>query len=166
MVVLRLVHIVLGALWVGSVFALTAVVAPGMQALGLPLDPVMRTLEHKKFPQLMMTFGGLSILAGLTMLYILSKGSQPDFMGSRFGATLSFGGLCAILALVVGATVQRPAAARTAALRAEMKNNPKPGEDPRQAEVNALQRRIVMAGRIVLALLILTVSAMAVARYL
>jgi len=166
MVVLRLVHIVLGALWVGSVFALTAVVAPGMQALGLPLDPVMRTLEHRKFPQLMMTFAGLSILAGLAMLYKLSNGFQAAFMGSHFGSALSFGGLCAILALVIGASVQAPSAARAKAIRLDMKNTPRQGEDPRQAAVSALQRRIVTAGRVVLILLLLTVSAMAVARYL
>lgn len=165
-VILRFVHIVFGAIWVGSVFALTLVIAPGMQALGLPLDPVMRVLEYKKFPQMMMTFGGLSVLAGITMLYKLSNGFQSQFMSSPFGSALSFGGLCAIVALILGATVQKPAAEKAQAIRADLAANPPKGDDPRVGQVGALQRRIVTTGKLVAALLLLAVSAMAVARYL
>jgi uncharacterized membrane protein len=165
-VILRFIHIVFGAIWVGSVFALTLVVAPGMQALGLPLDPLMRALEHRKFSQMMMAIGGLSVLAGIILLYKLSSGFQPQFMSSPFGAGLSFGGLCAIVALVLGAPVQKPAAQNAQAIRADLAANPPKGDDPRVGQVGALQRRIVTVGKLVAALLLLAVSAMAVARYL
>ena len=166
MVLLRFIHIVLGVLWVGSVFAMTIVLAPGMKQLGLPLDPVMRTLTHRKFPQMMMAFGGLNVLAGIAMFYVLSHGHEATFFGSPFGRTLSLGGLCAILALVLGGAVQRPAMDKVGTLQADLKNNPPKGDDPRVAEVARLQGRVVKAGQLVFVLLLVAVSCMAVARYI
>lgn len=166
MVILRLVHIVLGVLWVGSVFALTVVIVPGMQRLGLPLDGLVRTLEHRKFSRLMMTFGGLTVLAGLSMFYLLSRGNGAEFMSSTFGRTLGVGGLAAILGLVLGGSIQRPAMDQIGRLKADLGSNPPKGDDPRVAQVAALQRRIVITGKLVFALLLFAVVCMAVARYL
>lgn len=165
MVLLRFIHIVLGVLWVGSVFAMTIVLAPGMKELGLPLDPVMRTLTHKKFPQMMAAFGGLTVLAGLAMMWLLSRGHEADYFGSPMGRTLSLGGLFAILALIIGASVQRPAMEKAAKIQAELKGNPPKGDDPRVAEVTRLQNRVVGAGKLVVGLMLLAVTCMAIARY-
>lgn len=165
MVVLRFIHIVLGVLWVGSVFAVTIVLVPGMKELGVPLDPVMRTLAHKKFSQMMMAFGGLTVLAGLAMMAVLSHGHGAAFFGSHFGRTISLGGLCAILALALGGSIVRPAMDKAGKLQADLKNNPPKGDDPRMAEVARLQARIVAAGKVVFALLLVAVTCMAIARY-
>lgn|SRR5690242_13802144 len=162
MVILRFVHIVLGILWVGSVFAITVILVPGMQQLGLPLDPVMRTLQHRKFSQIMMSFGGLTVLAGLSMMFVLSRGHEAEYFSSPMGRTLSLGGLCAILALVLGGAVSRPALEKAAKLRAEIGSN---AADPRMAEVAALQKRLVVTSKAVIALLLIAISCMAIARY-
>ena len=166
MVVLRFIHIVLGVLWVGGVFALSAIIVPGMQQLGLPLDGLMRTLNHKKFSQIMMAFGGLNVLAGLTMMYLLSRGNEQAFYQSHFGRTLSLGGLSAILALVIGASVSRPAMEKAGKLQAHLKNNPAKGDDPRLAQLAALQRRVVSVSKVIIGLLLFAVTCMAVARYI
>src|SRR4029077_2255773 len=137
-----------------------------MQQLELPLDPIIRTLTHKKFSQMMMAFGGLTVLAGMTMMYILSRGHEADFYGSHFGRTLSLGGLCAILALVVGGAVQRPAVEKAGKIQADFKNNPPTGDEPRVAEVARLQARAVRVGKLVVVFLLLAVTCMAVARYI
>lgn len=165
MVVLRFVHIVLGVLWVGGVFALSVIVIPGMQQLGLPLDPLTKTLNHRKFSQIMMAFGGLTVLAGLTMMYILGHGNEAFFQ-SHFGRTLSLGGLCAILALVIGGSVARPALAKIGKLQADLAANPPKGDDPRKAQIAALQQRIVFFSKLVVILLLIAVTCMAVARYI
>jgi len=165
MVVLRFIHIVLGVLWVGGVFALSVIVIPGMQQLGLPLDPLTKTLNHRKFSQIMMAFGGLTVLAGLTMMYILGHGNEAFFQ-SHFGRTLSLGGLCAILALVIGGSVARPALAKIGKLQADLAANPPKGDDPRKAQIAALQQRIVFFSKLVVILLLVAVTCMAVARYI
>lgn len=165
MVVLRFIHIVLGVLWVGGVFALSVIVIPGMQQLGLPLDPLTKTLNHRQFSQIMMAFGGLTVLAGLTMMYILGHGNEAFFQ-SHFGRTLSLGGLCAILALVIGGSVARPALAKIGKLQADLAANPPKGDDPRKAEIAALQQRIVFFSKLVVVLLLIAVTCMAVARYI
>ncbi len=165
MVVLRFIHIVLGVLWVGGVFALSVIVIPGMQQLGLPLDPLTKTLNHRKFSQIMMAFGGLTVLAGLTMMYILGHGNEAFFQ-SHFGRTLSLGGLCAILALVIGGSVARPALAKIGKLQADLAANPPKGDDPRKAQIAALQQRIVFFSKLVVILLLVAVTCMAIARYI
>lgn len=165
MVVLRFIHIVLGVLWVGGVFALSVIVIPGMQQLGLPLDPLTKTLNHRKFSQIMMAFGGLTVLAGLTMMYVLGHGNEAFFQ-SHFGRTLSLGGLCAILALVIGGSVARPALAKIGKLQADLAANPPKGDDPRKAQIAALQQRIVFFSKLVVILLLIAVTCMAIARYI
>ena len=166
MVILRFIHIVLGVLWVGGVFAVTVVVVPGMQKLGLPLDGLMKTLNAQKFSQIMMAFGGLNVLAGITMMYLLSHGNEQAFYSSHFGRTLSLGGLCAILALVIGGSVARPTLAKIGKLQADLAANPPKGDDPRKAQIAALQQRIVFFSKLVVILLLLAVTCMAVARYI
>lgn len=165
MVVLRFIHIVLGVLWVGGVFALSVIIIPGMQKLGLPLDGLTKTLNARKFSQIMMAFGGLTVLAGLAMMYLLSRGNGHSFFSSNFGHTLSLGGLCAIIALVVGGSVARPTMAKIGALQADMAANPAKGDDPRKAQLAALQRRVVFFSKLVVVLLLLAVTCMAIARY-
>lgn len=166
MVVLRFIHIVLGVLWVGGVFALSVIILPGMQKLGLPLDGLMKTLNARKFTQIMMAFGGLTVLAGLTMMYLLSRGNEHVFFSSPFGRTLSLGGLCAILALVIGGSVARRALAKIGKLQADLGANPPKGDDPRMAQIAALQKRMVFVSKAVIVLLLLAVTCMAIARYL
>ncbi|HYK09367.1 MAG TPA: hypothetical protein VEV39_01040 [Gemmatimonadales bacterium] len=165
MVVLRFIHIVLGVLWVGGVFAISVIVVPGMQKLGIPLDGLMRTLNERKFSQIMMGFGGLTVLAGLTMMTLLSRGHEADYFASPMGRTLSLGGLCAILALVVGGSVMRPTLTKAGKLQADLAANPPKGDDPRKTQLAALQKRIVFFSKLVVILLLITVTCMAIARY-
>lgn len=166
MVILRFIHIVLGVLWVGGIFALSVIIIPGMQQLGLPLDGLTKTLNHRKFAQVMMAFGGLTVLAGLTMMYLLSRGNEQAFFSSHFGRTLSLGGLCAILALVVGGSVARPTMEKIGKLQADLGANPPKADDPRKAQLVGLQKRAVFFGKLIIVLLLLAVSCMAVARYI
>lgn len=165
MVLLRLIHIVLGVLWVGGIFALSVIIIPGMQKLGIPLDGLTRTLNARKFTPIMMSFGGLTVLSGLTMMYILSRGHEADFFGSPYGRTLSLGGLFAILALVVGGSLVRPAMMKIAALQADLGSTPPKGDDPRKAQLAALQGRVVFLSKLVVVMLLLAVSCMAIAQY-
>lgn len=165
MVVLRFIHIVLGVLWVGGIFALSVIIIPGMQQLGLPLDSLTKTLNHRKFSQIMMAFGGLTVLAGLTMMYILGHGNEAFFQ-SHFGRTISLGGLSAILALVIGGSMARPTMEKIGKLQADLGANPPKGDDPRKAQLAGLQKRAVFFGKLIIALLLLAVTCMAVARYI
>lgn len=165
MVVLRFIHIVLGVLWVGGIFALTVIIVPGMQKLGIPLDGLMKTLNARKFTPIMMGFGGLTVLSGLTMMYVLSRGNEANFFGSLYGRTLSLGGVFAILALVIGGSMARPTMGKIAALQADLGGNPPKGEDPRKAQLAALQGRVVFISKLVVILLLLAVTCMAIAQY-
>ncbi len=93
------------------------------------------------------------------------SGSLGGWVGTRYGAVLTLGGLAAIAALAVGGSLVKPALERAIALGAELAAAGAPAPADRVAELQALRARAQRASRAVLALLILSVVAMATARY-
>ena len=95
-----------------------------------------------------------------------SARSTSDWIGSRFGATLTVGAVCSIAALAVGVRVTRPNVRRLLALGQRATASDGPPAPEIVAEIGAVQQRLKVAARVSLALLIVAVTAMAAARYL
>jgi hypothetical protein len=166
--VLRLVHIVAGVFWVGSVMFATLILAPALQALGPGAGPVMNQLvKVRKMPIAMMVSGLLTVAAGLWLLMIDMRGVQPGmFMQSGMGRTLSLGGLVAIVALIFGMSVNLPASKKLGALGAAVAARGGPPNAEEAAEMKRLTDRMHVAGLTVMWMLIITTAAMALARYM
>lgn len=164
--VLRLVHIISGVFWVGAVMFATLLLAPTLQALGPGSGPVMNQLvKVRKMPMIMMLSSFLTIGAGVWLLMIDAAGQPGVWMSSGTGMTFGTGGVFAILALIVGMAVNAPASKRLAAIgtAAAARGGPPTAEE--QAEIQRLQGRLSLAGKIVMVLLLLATAAMAIARY-
>jgi hypothetical protein len=88
-------------------------------------------------------------------------------MRSSIGMSLSTGGGLAILALIIGITVMRPAGERVFAMAKQL---PELRDESQRktlmAEMESVRARLGMAGRIVFMLLVGAVALMAVARYI
>lgn len=166
MVVLRLIHIVSGAVWVGALVFTTFFLMPSITAAGPGAGPFMKEFAQRKFPQVAMTLMALTVLSGLGLMWVMSAGFTGAWFSSSMGRTISFGAALTILAAVIGMVVNRPAMERMQKLAVEMQ---RAGGAPSAAQVaamKALQSRISMASRVVTALLLLALAAMATARYL
>jgi hypothetical protein len=165
--VLRLVHIVGGVFWVGSVMFATLILAPSLKALGPGAGPVMNQLmKVRKMPIVMMVSGLFTVAAGLWLLMIDMRGAQPGmFMQSGMGRTLSLGGGVGILALIFGMSVNLPASKKLAALGAAIAARGGPPNAEEAAEMQRLTGRLSVAGQVVMVMLIITTIAMALARY-
>jgi hypothetical protein len=113
-----------------------------------------------------MTIAGLlTVVAGSWLLSIDSGGFQSAFMGSGLGVMLSVGGLCGVLAAVVGLGVQGRNAARLQAVAKAMQGQAG-GPAPEQlAQAQLLQGKLRNGGRLAAVLLGIAVICMAVARY-
>ena len=166
--VLRLVHILSGVFWVGSVMFATLILAPSLKALGPGAGPVMNQLvKVRKMPIAMMISGILTVVAGLWLLMIDMRATQPGmFMQSGMGRTLSIGGLIAIIALIFGMSVNLPASKKLAAFGAALAARGGPPTPEEAAEMQRLSGRMYVAGQIVMVMLILATMAMALARYM
>ena len=141
---LRLIHILAGIFWVGTIFLIAGFLLPTARATGR---------EGGRFMQHLMLQRRLPVFLGIAMvLTVLS------------GFTMS-GGLAAILGALVGALVSGRAARRMAAIgqSAAQKGGPSAEE---QAQMERLQGRMALGSRLVAGFLAFSAGTMAVARYL
>ena len=163
---LRLIHIIAGVFWVGSVMFATYLLSPSLRALGPGAGPVMNQLARvRKMPLVMMTAGIATIGAGIWLLIIDSAGDPGTWMRSGTGQTFSIGGGLAIVAFIVGMAVNLPASKRLGAIGAAVAARGGPPTPEEASELQRLQARMGIASHIVALLLILTTAAMALARY-
>jgi hypothetical protein len=165
--ILRLLHILFGAFWVGSVLFFARFLLPTVAALGPVAGPVMDHLGRvRKVPQTLLGAGFVTVLSGLALFWRDSGGSQGAWMRSSTGMAFGTGGVLAIIAIVIGLTINMPTAKRLGALMAAVQAGGGPPTPDQVAAMRALQGHLGNALRAVSVLLILATSAMAVARYL
>jgi uncharacterized membrane protein len=169
MVVFRIVHILAGVLWVGSVFLFAMFVSPSAAAIAPAGAPFMAELLGKRrLVDRIIMIAMISVAGGLVLywhdwhLY----GSFGDWIGSTFGATLTVGMVAALTALGIGLYGTRPNVRRMLALGRQVAESGGPPTPEVAAEMGAIQGRLKILARVSLGLLILAVLAMSTARYL
>jgi len=166
-VVLRLVHVVFGVFWAGTLIFFAAFLIPAIQETGPDGGKVMAALQRRGVMNVIPVAAILTVVSGIWLYWRLSDGFSNAWMASPFGHATAGGGVLALIALVIGLAVMRPAALRVTALAAAMAANPDdPANAARGTEAQKLRRRIATAGKTVAVLLALATVAMAVARYL
>ena len=168
-VVFRLLHIVAGALWVGSVFLLVMFIQPSAASMGPAGTPFMaELLGHRRLVDRIIGLGVVTVLAGLVLYWRdwHDYASFADWWDTVFGKSLTVGALCAIAALVVGVLVTRPGVQRMLALGRQVAETGAPPTPEMAAELGAIQQRLKVAARISFALLVIAVVLMSTARYL
>ena len=154
LLLMRLLHILSGIFWVGTMMFNTAFLLPAFKDAGPDGAKVAAGLAKRKFMIIMPIVALVTIFSGLWLFWRVSGGFQSTFMSTGMGKALGFGATCAIVAFIIGVVVVRPAMMQSMALAQS---------DPQRAQ--ALRARSDVAGRIVTALVGLAAAAMAVARY-
>lgn len=166
MTLLRIIHIALGVFWAGAVFFLVLFLAPAIRRVGPDGGRVLAEIDRARFLEIMPVAALITIASGLWMMWLESNGFAAAFFGSRRGLWLTIGGVAAILGLLVGVLVMRPATKRLLQIGPLMAAAQ--SDEERQllgAEVPALQRRSRTSSVWVAILLLVAVLGMAVSRY-
>ena len=170
MVVFRILHILAGVAWVGSVFFLVVYVQPTASAIGPAAAPFMGELLAKRhLVDRIIGMAVFTVVAGLFLYWhdwhhdYLSLG---DFIGSRFGGALTIGAVSSLIALAVGIFGTRPTLNRFFAIAGPVAASGGPPSPEAAAEMAALQGRLKVYARVSFGFLVLTVLTMATARYL
>jgi hypothetical protein len=160
-ITLRLLHIVLGAFWVGTLIFFALFLIPSVRDAGPDGAKVMAALQRRRFLDV------VTILSGFWLYWRISGGFSSAWVTSPSGLALGIGGALAIVAFLIGVGIMRPAALRAGALAQQAGALPQGSERSAQlAIVQQLRSRSVTAGRGVAVLLALATALMAVARYL
>ncbi len=165
MVLMRLVHIGGAIFWAGGVLFINTQLGPAVTALGPKGLPVMIELERRHYFGRLMWAATLTILSGLYMVWYDSGGFSPAWFRTDFGVSISIGMTAAIVAWVGAVSLLRPAMLQVGALAGQLTGGP--GEPPAavRADFVAAQARLVRTGAMLMALLVVAIIAMAVARY-
>lgn len=151
-VVLRLLHIVLGAFWVGAIFFTALFLLPAMAAAGPDAAKVAQELQRRRFMTVIPIAALLTILTGLDMMRRVSVNFNPAWFGTGSGMTFTIGSVAGIVAFIVGFFFMRPLMLKAQTLP--------------PAEGQPLRARAMLLNRVVAALLLVAVSTMAVGRFM
>lgn len=163
---LRLLHVGLGVFWAGAMLFATFFLMPAMAEAGPDGARVMAGLQRRRLLEVLPAVALITIITGFWM-YFRIAGQHPAWAASTTGMVLGLGGVAAVLALVLGLTVMRPAQNRLVALSATLAAMSEGAE--RAAAValaGQLRQRIATFSRVIAGLLLIAVVTMAVARYL
>jgi uncharacterized membrane protein len=167
MIALRVIHIVLGVFWVGTIFFVVSYLQPSVQALGPQGGPLMQQLLQRRFFTALPVIAVLTIVAGLALYWRDSAGFTGEWMGTRAGMAFGTGGVLSLVAFVIGLFVMRSSTLKALALGPKVQQMAEGSErEAAMQQVQALRQRAATSARWVATLLALTVIAMAVARYL
>ena len=167
LLVLRLVHVLGGIFWVGSLMYTSFFLVPVVRSTPAVAGQVMAGLQKRRLFVVLPTVALLTMLSGIRLMMIASAGFSDSYLSSNTGRAFSAGAGAAIIAFLISMFVSRPAFVHAAKLGASLSTSAdEPGRQRIMAEVQRLNRRAAIANTIVLVLLLLTAATMATARYL
>lgn len=165
--VLRLIHVVFGALWVGMMAFTTFFLMPAIQEVGPDGGKVMAAVQRRGIMTVMPLLAIGTLISGIWLYLRDAAGMHAQFARSPVGMAFGLGGLAAIVAWVIGMAVLRPAMMKAMALGQSL--GPSTSAEERQrvmGEAQRLRERAAASSRLTAYLLFFAVAAMAVARYL
>ena len=164
--VLRILHIVVGVFWVGSVVFLSAFLTPSIRAAGPAGCAVMQQLMGaRRTPIWLMAASIITLLSGIGLYWHDSGGFQSAWLGSGPGKTFGLGGALGIVAAVIGMAVNSPTARQLATIIGGAQAAGRPPSADEQATMARLQARLSSVSKVTSIMLLLATMLMAVARY-
>lgn len=155
--VMRFAHVFFGALWVGMMFLTTFFVMPSLAEAGPDAAKVSAGLQRRRVMVITPIFALITLTSGMYLFNRLAGGNTAALIGTPMGLAFVLGAVSSLIAFLLGIIVMRPAMVKAQQLG--QSGGP-------AAEIQRLQRRGAVVGRIVAILLLFTLGAMAVARYL
>ena len=166
MIALRLVHILAGVFWAGTVFFFASFLLPSMRDAGPAAGAISKQLiVVRKYPRAILTIAILTVLSGFALYGLDISLSNGAFARSRSGMVFGLGGIAATLTIFIGFIIMTPTANKMAALGAAIQASGQPPTPEQAAEQGRLQKRMGMGTQMGAALLFISVVCMAIARY-
>lgn len=164
-VVLRLIHVVAGAFWLGAAITMFVFLQPTAQATAPEGQRFMlHLLRNRRFSEVVLAAAVLTGVAG-GLLFWRDTGLELGSMTRSQGLGFTVGGLAGGIALLLFIFVGYPAGRRMIAIGSRLEAERRPPSEEEQRVLAAVQRVLGRVGVTVLVLLVLATAAMATARY-
>lgn len=168
MIVFRVVHILAGVAWGGSVFLFVVFLQPSAGAIGPAAAPFLgELLGRRKLVDAILWIAAFSIAGGLLLYWhdMQEVGGLADFVGLQRGFVLTIGAVAGIAAFLIGLFGTKPRLDRVMALNRQAAQAGGPPAPEQAAQIGRLQSQLRVLARTSLALIGVSVLAMSTARY-
>jgi uncharacterized membrane protein len=163
---LRFFHVVAGVAWGGGVFFVAWILLPAIRSTGPAGEALMQQLVRvRRLPIYLMLLAIITVLSGLSLYYLDFTAFGKAWMHTGPGRTFSAGATFAILAMILGMSVNTPTAKRLGTLAGSIHAAGTPPTAEQAAEIARLQDRLYRATQGAAVLVLLAVICMGVARY-
>lgn len=165
LLILRIVHVLSGTFWVGSMLFTMIFLFPSLREAGPAAGSVMAGFQKRKLMVVMPSVAFLTILSGFRLIWIISNGFSAAFMATTRGQVYSIAGGLALLAFLIGLFVNRPANQRMAALARKLATAAPTEGEALGAELARVRKRTGQVGVLVAVLVVVATIGMALGRY-
>ena len=163
---LRILHVVVGVFWVGTVVFMAAFLTPSLRAAGPAGGAVIQQLMGaRRLPLWIMGAMVLTLLSGFGLYWRDSAGFQSAWLSSGAGQVFGLGGAVALAASILGTAINMPTARRLTDISGRLQAAGRPPTPDEQATLATLQARLSRASVVAAVLLVAATALMAVARY-
>jgi uncharacterized membrane protein len=163
---IRAVHVLLAAIWVGSMAFVVFFVMPALKETGAAAGPMMDAIVRRGLNAFMAALGGLAVLTGFYLYWRFTGGFDPALSATRGAMVFGTGGIAGLISVIIGGAVVGRNMKRMDELGAKAIALPEGSERTRvMTESNAARDRGIAAARIVLVLQVIALVCMAVGHY-
>lgn len=163
--ILRIAHIGGGMLWMGGAILYLFLLIPAAKSAESAGQKFMQNLGPR-FGAMMGIVTTVTVLSGALLYARLLVGGISFIWKTGAGAAFTVGAVAAVISYVMGASLFGKIQGKIGALGAAMASAGGPPKPEEVAEMNRLQAFLIKAYRIDFVLLVVAMTAMAVARYL
>jgi uncharacterized membrane protein len=163
-IILRILHILAGAFWLGGAVTTAFFLLPTVKATG-PIGGQFAgaLIQRTHLPEWLTAAGGISVLSGLLLYWDFYAGLS--WTGFEPQVVIGIGGLVAILSLAIALFFSRPTAARMGAIGKAIQAQGTPPTPTQLAERDQLLTRLTNFAMVNAGLVVVTATCMAIGRY-
>ena len=140
---------------------------PVVESSGPIGGQIMQSLEKKGMTAFFGAMGGLTVLTGIYLYWRFTGGFDPEVSRSHAGMAFGIGGVCGLLAVIIGGAIVGRSAKGVVALMEQMLTTT---DGARKAalmqEASALKGKLATWGMIVLLLQVVATVLMALGHYI
>ena len=168
MLVLRFLHIVAGALWIGSAFLFVGFIGPSAAEVGPSAGPLLSVaVKKRKVAKIITWLGMITVAAGWTMWIkdMDDYGGLGNWLGTGFGLGITIGAVLATITFFVGYLGVGRNVERLVDLGDQVAASGGAPSPEQQAAMGRIGATLERFGKLDLLLLLLAVTAMSTARY-
>lgn len=162
----RVLHVLLAAVWLGATVFVSLLLMPAVNAAGPAGGQIMISLNKRIVP-FFASLGGLTVLTGIYLYWRFTGGFDPVISRSNAGMAFGIGGVAGVLAAIIGGSVVGRSSKRVVEIMQQVATM---GDGAQKTsmiqEANGLKERMATSGAVVLVLQIVATVLMALGHYI